>query len=214
LPQGSEAVELDPAEFTTEIDNPYLPFAVGNRWVYRETEDGEPDQRVVVVVTDRTKTIANGIEAVVVRDTVTQGGELVELTDDWFAQDSEGNVWYLGEDTVSYENGKPDRSGSFEAGVNGADAGVIMPAHPEAGMTYREEYYKGHAEDRSKVLSLDEQAESPFGHFTGALLTKDYTPVEPDVLEYKLYAKGVGPVLTLNVSGASGREELLHVSTP
>ena len=84
-----------------------------------------------------------------------------------------------------------------------------MLAHPEAGQTYREEYYKGHAEDRSRVLALDQQAEVPFGHFTDVLLTEDYTPIEPDVLELKFYAKGIGQVLAQTVSGGSEREELV-----
>lgn len=93
--------------------------------------------------------------------------------------------------------------------MNGADAGIAMLAHPEVGQGYREEYCAGQAEDRSKVLSLDEQAQVPFGHFTNALLTKDYSPLEPNVLEYKLYAKGVGQVLAVTVSGGSEREELV-----
>ena len=210
LPQGSEPVDLDPAEFTTEIDNPYLPFAVGSRWVYAETEAGEPDQKVVVEVTGKTKTIANGVEALVVRDTVTQGGELIELTDDWYAQDSEGNVWYLGEDTAEYEDGKRVcRCGSFEAGVDGAEPGVIMPANPEPGMEYRQEYYADEAEDEGKVLSLDEMAQAPAGFYPETLMTRDTNPLEPKVSEHKLFAEGVGLVLSLHVSGGAGREELI-----
>lgn len=210
LPQGSEPVDLDPAEFTTKIDNPYLPFAVGSRWVYAETADGEPDQRVVVEVTDKTKTIANGVEAVVVRDTVTEGGELVELTDDWYAQDSEGNVWYLGEDTAEYEDGKRVcRCGSFEAGVDGAEAGIVMPANPEDGMAYRQEYYEGEAEDRAEVLSLDEKVEVATGYYPRTLMTKDLVPLEPKVSEHKFYAEGVGLVLALHISAGEGREELI-----
>ncbi len=210
LPQGSEPADLDPADFSTEIDNPYLPFAVGSRWVYRETEDSEPDQKVVVEVSGKTKTIANGVEALVVRDTVTQGGELVELTDDWFAQDSEGNVWYLGEDTAEYEDGKRVcRCGSFEAGVDGAEAGVIMPANPEAGMTYRQEYYEGEAEDEGKVLSLDEMAQVPTGFYPETLMTRDTNPLEPKVSEHKFFAEGVGLVLAIKHSGGEGREELV-----
>src|SRR5215211_3441323 len=119
LPQGSEKVKLDPADFTTNIDNPYWPMKPGYRWTYRETDSEGARQRVVVMVTDRTKRIANGVEARVVRDVVT---------DDWYAQDSKGNIWYLGEDTTEYENGKPvTKAGSFEAGKDGALAGVIMP---------------------------------------------------------------------------------------
>lgn len=209
LPQGSDHVELDPAEFTTEIDNPYWPMAVGNRWVYREVEDGEK-LRVVVTVTDETKQIANGITARVVRDVVSQNGEPVEVTDDWYAQDAEGNIWYLGEDTAEYKNGEPvNTHGSFEAGVDGAEAGVILPADPEAGMSYREEYYAGEAEDAATVLSTDEQAEVPAGHYDNALMTSNVNPLEPKVQEYKLYAEGVGPVLVLLTSGATGTEELV-----
>ena len=213
LPQGSEPVELDPSEFTTEIDNPWWPMAVGSRWVYRETDTEGAEQRVEVTVTDRTKTIANGIEARVVHDEVTEDGEPVEVTDDWYAEDAEGNVWYLGEDTAEYENGKvASREGSFEAGVDGAQPGIIMPADPQAGMTYRQEYYKGEAEDEGKIVSLDAQAEAPAGHFGDVVMTQDTNPLEPKVLEFKFYARDVGPVLAVAVSGGSDREELLRYS--
>jgi hypothetical protein len=210
LPQGSEPVKLDPAEFTIRIDNPYWPMAPGDKWVYRETDQQGTEFRVEVTVTDRTKKIANGIEASVIHDVVTRDGQPVEVTDDWYAQDKAGNVWYLGEDTAEYENGKvTSRSGSFEAGVDGAQAGIIMPAHPRDGMAYRQEYYKGEAEDRAEVLSTDEQVQVPFGHFKGALMTKDLVPLEPKVSEYKLYARDVGPVLDVQTSGGSGSEELI-----
>ena len=210
LPRGSEPVELDPAEFTTEIDNPYMPLAVGGRWVYAETEKREPPLKVVVEVTDKTKTIANGVEAVVVRDTVTDAGEPIEITDDYYAQDSEGNVWYLGEDTAEYEDGKRIcRCGSFEAGVDGAEAGVIMPADPQVGMEYRQEYYEGEAEDEGAVLSHDEMAQAPAGFYAETLMTRDTNPLEPKVSEHKFYAEGVGLVLALHISGGAGREELV-----
>jgi hypothetical protein len=210
LPKGSEPVELDPADFTTEIDNPYWPMAPGSRWVYRETDSEGTEQKVVVTVTDETKQIADGIEARVVHDVVTEDGEPVEVTDDWYAQDSAGNIWYLGEDTTEYENGKPTTTkGSFEAGVDGAEAGVVIPAEPEPGVSYRQEYYAGEAEDQGEIVSLDAQAEVPFGHFTNVLMTKDTNPIEPKVLEFKFYARDVGPVLAVTVSGGSDREELV-----
>jgi hypothetical protein len=210
LPQGSERVELDPADFTTEIDNPYWPMTPGSRWVYRETDSEGADQRVEVTVTDRTKKIANGIEARVVHDVVTEDGVPVEVTDDWYAQDSAGNIWYLGEETTEYENGKPTTTeGSFEAGRDGAQAGIILPAAPKPGMKYRQEYYKGEAEDKGEIISTSEQAEVPFGHFRNVVMTKDTNPLEPKVLEFKFYARGVGPVLAVSVSGSSDREELL-----
>ena len=151
------------------------------------------------------------IEARVVHDVVTEDGELVEDTYDWYAQDADGNVWYLGEETKEFEDGKVSTtSGSWEAGVDGAQPGIVMPAEPEAGMTYRQEYDDGEAEDAAEVLSLDEKVEVPLGRYDGVLMTKDYTPLEPDVLEHKFYARGVGLVLALAISGGSGREELLR----
>jgi hypothetical protein len=212
LPQGSEPVDLNPDDFTTQIDNPYWPLKVGSKWVYHETDLEGADQRVVVTVTNKTKQIANGVEARVVRDVVTDNetGEATEITDDWYAQDSDGNVWYMGEATAEYENGKlVTRAGSFEAGVDGAQPGIIMPAEPQVGQAYRQEYYKGKAEDEGAVLSLDAQAEVPAGHYADALMTQDTNPLEPKVFELKFYAKGVGPVLAVSVSGGTDREELL-----
>ena len=212
LPQGSESASLDPADFTTEIDNPYWPMSPGSRWVYEETNKEGAVQKVVVTVTDQTKTIANGVEARVVRDVVSEDGEPVEVTDDWYAQDSVGNIWYLGEDTAEYENGKVvSREGSFEAGVDGAEAGIVMPANPEVDLAYRQEYYAGEAEDKAKVLSLDAKASVPFGSFDGVLQTEDINPLnEPQpAVEHKFYARDVGPVLVLSISGGGGREELI-----
>jgi hypothetical protein len=201
-------VTIDPAEFTSNIDNPYLPLAPGSRWVYSEHEDGA-SQRVVVTATDRTK-VVDGVETRVVHDVVSDKGAPVEVTYDWYAQDSEGNVWYFGEDTTEYKHGKPaSTAGSFESGVHGAEPGVVMPAEPTAGMAYREEALAGEAEDEASVLSTSAQAEVPFGHFSDAVLTSNTTPVEPKVQEYKLYAKGVGPVIELLVSGGSGRTDLV-----
>jgi hypothetical protein len=212
LPKGSEAVQLDPADFTTKIDNPYWPMRPGSRWVYRETDPEGAKQRVVITVARQTKRIANGITARVVHDVVTEHGTPVEVTDDWYAQDRAGNVWYLGEHTTEYVNGKPTTTeGSFEAGVDGAQPGVIVPARPRVGLSYRQEYYKGHAEDKARVLSLREQVEVPFGHFARGrvLMTSDLNPLKPKMLEYKFYARGVGPVLGVGVSGGSDREELV-----
>ena len=213
LPQGSERVRLDPGDFTTRITNPWWPMRPGARWVYRETAPDGTVQKVVVTVLTRTKLIANGVRARVVHDVVTEDGEPVEVTDDWYAQDRCGNVWYLGEATTEYENGKPvSTSGSFEAGVDGAQAGVIMPAQPRPGMRYRQEYYEGEAEDRAEIVSLHEQVEVPYGHFGRGrvLMTRDLNPLEPKVLEFKFYARGIGPVLAVGVSGGADREELVR----
>jgi hypothetical protein len=209
LPTGSEPANLDPADFTTEIDNPYWPLSPGSRWVYREVENGDV-QRVTVTVTDRTKAI-DGIDARVVHDLVaTPDGEKVEDTFDWYAQDSQGNLWYLGEDTKEYEGGKVVSSeGSWEHGVDGAEAGIVVPAEPKQGLTYREEYYAGHAEDAAEVLNVGAKVEVPYGRFRGAMITRNFSGIEPNVEELKFYARGVGPVLELLVSGGSGRTELL-----
>ena len=215
LPQGAEPVNLDPRAFTTRIDNPYWPMDPGTRWTYRETDQEGAALKVVVTVSDQTEKIANGVTARVVRDTVTEDGEIVEDTFDWYAQDKDGNIWYLGENTAEFDKGKlVTKEGSFEAGVDGALPGIIIPADPRDGMQYRQEYYKGKAEDNGEVLSTDEMVQSPFGQFDHALLTKDTITIEPNVLEYKLYGKGVGPVLTLGVSGGPGsREELINLDT-
>ena len=182
----------------------------GSRWVYRESDARGSEQRVEVVVTEMTKVIM-GVEARVIHDVVTEDDQLVEDTFDWYAQDSEGNIWYLGEDTKEYENGKvTSTEGSWEAGVDGAQAGVLLPGKPEVGMAYREEYYEGEAEDAAEVLSLKEWVEVPHGSFRDVLMTKEFTPLDPDVLEHKFYAKGVGPVLVLGISGGAAREELVE----
>jgi hypothetical protein len=182
----------------------------GNTWIYRETDAEGSEQRVEVTVTDETKDIL-GIQATVVHDVVSADGELVEDTYDWYAQDRFGNIWYLGEDTKEYENGEVvSTEGSWEAGVDGALAGVLVPGDPSVGLAYRQEYLAGEAEDAGEILSLDEQVSVPFGSFTDVLMTKDWTPLDPDVLEHKFYAPGVGPVLAIDVSGGSGREELVE----
>lgn len=211
LPQGSEPSNLDPAQFSTDITNPYWPMRPGSKWVYRETDTTGKRQKVVITVTHQTKTIANGVKARVVTDVVTEAGKPVEITDDWYAQDSAGNVWYLGEATAEYKNGKvATRQGSFEAGVDGAQAGIAMPANPEPGLSYRQEYYKGVAEDKGAVVTVgEEQVEVPFGHFTGVLMTRDLVPLEPNVQELKFYGRNVGPLLSVHTDGTGGRAELV-----
>ena len=212
LPQGSEKVTLRPADFTIEIDNPYWPMRPGNTWVYIESEPGGPIQDVVVEVTDTTKTMANGIEARVILDTVSENGVPVEVTEDWYAQDVRGNIWYFGEYVTNYTNGEVvDHSGSSEAGVDGAEPGVALPAHPKPGMTYRQEYFKGEAEDRGAVITVgEEKVEVPFGFFDKKILmTRDLSRIEPTVQELKFYAPGVGPLLSMHTDGPGGRVTLV-----
>ena len=212
LPQGSEPVKLDPARFTTDIDNPYWPMKPGSKWVYAENDATGKKEKAVVTVTNETRKIANGVTARVVRDVVSEKGKPVEITDDWYAQDDNGNIWYLGEAVRNYEKGKlVDRAGSFEAGVDGAQPGVVMPAHPQPGQSYRQEYYKGKAEDKGAVITVGkEQVQVPYGHFNrDVLMTRDLVPTEPKVQELKFYAKDVGPLLTLHTDGPGGRGVLV-----
>ena len=212
LPQGADMVTLDPAQFKTSIDHRYWPMKPGTKWVYRETAADGTVQAVEVTVTAETRAI-QGIRATVVHDMVTEDGELVEDTYDWYAQDVTGNLWYLGEDTKEYEKGKVvSTEGSWESGVDGAQAGVMLPAQPAVGMVYRQEYYQGQAEDAAEVLNLDRVADVPYGKFNHCLETKDYTPLEPNLIEHKFYAQGVGPVLITAGSAGADREELISFS--
>ena len=213
LPRGSEAVALDPAEFTVDITNRYWPMRPGDRWISTETDGRGDVLRVVVTVQDQTYAVANGVEARVVHDLVTRDGAVVEDALDWYAQDADGNLWYLGERTAEYENGRvTSTEGSWEAGVDGAQPGIAVPADPRPGQTYRQEYLAGEAEDQGAVLSTTEQVGVPTGTYTGALLTRDTTALEPDLVELKFYAAGIGPVLTLESSGGAGREELVETT--
>ena len=214
LPQGDDPVTLDPAEFSTTIDNPYWPMTPGTRYTYRETDLDGSELTAVVTITFDTRKIADGITARVVRDTVYRGDEIIEDTFDWYAQDASGAIWYFGEDTAEFENGVvTGTAGSFEAGVDGALPGIILPGDPRPGMEYRQEYFKGEAEDNGAILALGEMVEVPAGHYEGVLLTRDTIALEPDVEEHKFYAPGVGLVLTLDISGGAAREELISIET-
>ena len=144
---------------------------------------------------------------------MTDHGAVVEDTRDWYAQDADGNIWYLGERTAEYENGQlTSTEGSWEAGVDGAQPGIAIPAEPRPGLEYRQEYLKGQAEDAARVLSTDEQAEVPTGHYTGVLMTRETTPLEPDTTEYKFYARGIGEVMAVQTSGGTSTERLVRTT--
>jgi hypothetical protein len=204
-------VDVDPADFVAVIDNPLMPLTPGTTRTYRAvTEDGT--ETIVVTVTDETKEIL-GVACTVVRDTVSLDGVLVEDTYDWFAQDAQGNVWYFGELSFEYEDGEISGvDGSWKAGVDGAQPGIVMPAAPQVGRTYRQEFYLGEAEDYASVLALAETVTVPAGTYANCLQTLDATPMEPDTIEHKYYAPGVGVVLEVDVESGE-RVELISVTT-
>jgi uncharacterized membrane protein YkoI len=204
--------DIDPANFVAEINNPYLPFIPGTTTVFEgETEEGSEHQETTVL--HETRDI-QGITATVVRDTVWLDGALKEDTYDWYAQDKDGNVWYLGEDTREYENGEVvSTEGSWEYGVDGALPGIMMPGTPQVGDTFREEYYAGEAEDSGEVTSLSETASVQYGDFSNVVVIRERTPLEPDILEDKYYAAGVGLIMEQMVEGGSDHSELVNVYT-
>lgn len=201
---------IDPNDFVMTIDNPYLPLPVGRTLVYEGVSDGERE-RVEVTVTDRIREVM-GVTTTVVRDRAFVEDALVEDTFDWLAQDRWGNVWYFGEATAEYENGEVvSRAGSWEAGVDGAMPGVVMLADPRVGDRYRQEFYEGEAEDLARVRATGESVAVPAGSYQDVLVTEDWTPLEPDVLEHKSYAPGVGVVLERVVEGGSGVLRLVEI---
>jgi hypothetical protein len=205
---GDYTADLNPADFVAGVDNPWFPLIPGSKWVYRTTADGEV-QDVEVVVTDQTHDIL-GISAVVVRDTVSVDGELLEDTIDWYAQDTQGNVWYLGEDTKEYVDGQVvSTEGTWQAGVDGAQPGIIMKASPQVGDAYRQEYYKGQAEDLAQVVRLGDSQTVPAGSYQNLLVTHEWTPLESSIVAEKNYAEGVGVVLEVFVLGGIERTELI-----
>jgi hypothetical protein len=201
---------IDPANFVTTIDNPYFPLTPGTTLIYEGEADGEHEVNTIEV-TAKTKEIL-GVTCVVVKDTVEVKGEITEFTLDWYAQDVDGNVWYFGEDTAEYEHGEvTTREGSWEGGVHGALPGVIMPAEPSVGLAYTQEHYAGEAEDKGRIVELGQHVKVPYGSFDDVLVTQDWTPLEPKVLEQKSYAPGIGVVFEEIVKGGDEILELVEV---
>ena len=217
-----DPVFLDPVDAASD-PNPWFPLVPGTSWTYEaETEDGL--ETTVDAVTGDTREV-DGVEATVLRDEVYLDGELIELTFDWFAQDTEGNVWYMGEASCEWEPGEyqegdefeedcgdaGDPAGSWEAGTDGAEAGIIMWASPldYKGKAYRQEYYEGEAEDMARVLRGGLAVSVPAGNFADCIETMDWTPLEPGALEFKLYCPGYGMVLAVQPRGGRIRNELV-----
>ena len=217
-PEGAGAVlasrislEFDPESFVDGVTHPYFPLEPGATYTYVGTTD-EGVETIVVEVLHQKKTIL-GVDATVVRDRVYVDGELVEDTFDWFAQDEAGNVWYLGEDSKEYEDGQVVSTlGSWEAGVDGAMAGIIMLADPEKGDSYAQEHAPGVAEDQARVVSLSESVTVPYASYTGVLQILEWTPLEPGNRGYKYYAEGVGVVLETSKRSGGERVELVSVT--
>src|SRR2546426_8830591 len=204
---------FDPNNFVTVIDNPYYPLPVGRTRVYSGVRDGQT-QRDTVTVTNQTKVIL-GVTATVVSDIADHDAALLEKTFDWFAQDRQGNVWYLGEDTVHYlPHGKADTSGSWEAGVNGAQPGIIMEANPQIPDAYRQEYLAGEAEDTAWIVDRGGTVSVPYGKVRNGLTTLEATRLEPGAYDQKVYGPGLGIVLEQSLSGANEYAKLESVTGP
>jgi hypothetical protein len=189
--------------FVAHVDNPYFPLPAGAVWRYVGSKDGKRSLDVMKV-TARRKTI-EGVKATVVSDRLYLNGRLEERTSDWYAQDTDGNVWYLGEDTAELDaRGRVKTTeGSWQWGVNGAQPGIIMPAHPRAGQSGLQEFYKGNAEDHFRVLTTRARVRTPFVSSTRALRIKEWTPLEPGVVSVKYYLRGIGQVIEQDVKGGT-----------
>ena len=202
---------FDPKDFVDVVNHRFFPLKPGMRWEYSGVEDGEKETNVVLVTGERKEIL--GISATVVLDRVFVEGELKEKTFDWFAQDSRGNVWYLGEDTRELEDGKVvSTEGSWEAGRDGAVPGIIMPAHPQPGQHYRQEFLKGEAEDEASITSRGLDVTVPFGSFHNCLKTVEFTLLEPGVSEAKFYCPHIGFVKARGIQGPETRLVLTSVS--
>jgi len=204
------APKFDPANFQQGVDHPFFPLVPGTRWLYRETVGNKSSENELTVLSE-TKVIL-GVSCTVVHDVVRVGGTIKEDTMDWYAQDQQGNVWYFGEDTKEYfPHGRVSTEGSWEAGVEGGQAGIIMPASPAVGGPYRQEYRKGVAEDMGQVVAVGESATGPGGPYAGCVKTKEWSLLEAGH-DFKWYAKGIG--LVRSESASREIAELVSVTRP
>ena len=209
------SAEPDGAPFGTKINNQYFPLKPGTTFYYKHVElDGGElvYQSIHTSVTSEVKFI-DGANCRVVHDVVFENGEIIEDTYDYYTQDSAGNVWYYGEDTKALEDGQWTTEGSWLAGRNGAQPGIIMWAHPEdhIGETYRQEYLKDSAEDKGKVLDVNSTVSIQLGTYKNCVATLETNGLEPGVKEYKYYAPGVGVILAVVNAGGNEHEELVKV---
>jgi hypothetical protein len=197
--------------FDARVDNPWFPLAPGTTYVYKGSEDGKAT-RDVLAVTRHTK-LVDGARCVVVHDRLYRRGRLAERTTDFYSQDEHGTVWYFGEKTAELDaHGRvTSTEGTWRAGVDGARAGIYMPAHPRVGERHRQERYRGHAEDRFQVVSRNARIAVPYGAFSHALRTKEWTPLEPGVLDAKHYVRGIGQVAERTIRGGDEQLALVRV---
>ena len=202
------------SDFSAQVDNPWLPFAPGTTFVYTGVKDGKPARDIVFVT--RKTTLIDGVPCVAISDRLYLGGRLAERTTDWYTQDKQGNVWYFGEATAELDRAGrvTSREGSWQSGRDGAEAGIFMPAHPRVGQSFRQEFYKGQAEDHFRVLDLHATVSVPYAKSTNALLTKEWTPLEPGVIDHKLYIRGVGNVEEQTIKGGDEHLRLVSVKRP
>jgi len=192
--------KVDPSKFSTNITNKYFPLKRGTVHRYQGKRDGKPTLHVMTV-THRTRTVM-GVKCVVIEDVVTQNQSLVEKTTDWYAQDSSGNVWYFGEDTAEYQNGVvTSTAGTWEAGVDKALPGIVMPSVPMVGKTYQQEWRPGVALDKATILNVNGTAHTPTKTYTHLVVTYDQNPLDPSKKEHKYFAPGVGFVFAVLAGG-------------
>ena len=202
-------VSVDPATFSADVTNPWFPLIPGTTLLYRGSKDDQP-ARETYEISDETQ-VVDGVRCRVVKDRLYLSGVLAETTRDYYAQDRKGTVWYFGEDTATLEEDGSmiETAGTFHAGEAGAQPGIVMTANPQVGESHRQEYYKGYAEDFFEVLRLSVPVTVPYKAFPHALLTKEWTPLEPDVVDNKYIVKGIGVVREVGVKGS--KEELVLV---
>ena len=206
---GYEPV-LNPANFVRQVTNPYFPLPVGRTVTLRGVRDGQT-QVDVIHVTSKTKVI-EGITAVTVTDVATHNGHLLEKTTDWYAQDKQGNVWYLGEATAAFPpGGGIDHSGSWQAGVKDAEPGLVMKANPQVPEGYRQEFLTGQAEDTAWIVLRGGSATVPIGTLHHVLTTLEFTRLEPDVVDQKVYAPGIGVIIERSLHGPTEFAQVVSV---
>ncbi len=196
-----------PGNFVNTINNPFMPLTVGSTFTFT-AQTSEGTERGEVEVLQQTKVVM-GITCTVVRDKVYLNDDPIEDTHDYYAQDKDGNVWYFGEDVDNYVNGVVDNHyGSWEAGKDGAEPGIIMLGNPVVGLQYRQEHYIGEAEDQGEVAGNNESVSGAAGSFTGCLTIRETNPLDPNFLEYKYYARGIGLVKIEKIGTPVEVEEL------